>query len=202
VSHRLNLARRPFVNTRPVNIIAAILGIATIGLTVISFQTVEEYLSGSQKTREAIAQVRREIATLEAQRDAADRALQKHDFAEIVASSEEARSIARRRTFSWTRFLSRLETTLPEDVRVSAIALAREQAGERKGGEDSLSDMRVTLVLIGKQPELLPKVIRAFYDSPYFDRPVPFTEVSARDGKPEGTEMNLSVTYRDAGKAP
>jgi hypothetical protein len=91
---------------------------------------------------------------------------------------------------------------LPSEVRVASISLSREVGDPKKASEDEIQNMRVTLLLIGREPEVLPKVIRAFYESPYFDYPVPFSEISARDGKPEGTEMNIAVTYQDKGKKP
>jgi hypothetical protein len=39
------------------------------------------------------------------------------------AIAEDANRIARRRAFSWTRFLDRLEKTLPADTRLAAITV-------------------------------------------------------------------------------
>ena len=70
--------------------------------------------------------------------------------------------IARRRTFSWTRFLTRLEDVLPPEVRVVSISLTRgdkeaadlasalEQAGRASGVHTDLSDADVFDVVIGQ----------------------------------------------------
>ena len=58
---RPNLARRPFVDTRPANRAAALLLAAAIGLTFVSVKTVRSYVEGSRTSREAIAGLRSEI---------------------------------------------------------------------------------------------------------------------------------------------
>ncbi len=194
MSHRLNLARRPFVNTRPVNIFASVLAAVTVILFFVSFQTVSQYFRGSEKTREAIAGIRREISTLEAAKEEAQRQLDRHDLEELSLSAEDAGWIARKRAFSWTRFLTRLEKVLPADVRVVSVQLSR-QSGE----DQPVGDMSLTLQLVSRDPNGLPKVIRAFYSSEFFDEPKPSSEVGPKEGIAEGTQISLTVAYRDAG---
>lgn len=201
MTHRLNLAKRPFVDTRPANIVAAVLVLLVVGLSFVSFRTLARYRAESAKTRGAIAALNAEIVGLEDSRRAAEAALARFDVDELAASASDAEQIVRRRDFSWTRFLTHLEQTLPADVRVASIALSRH--GEGKGGAHALpSDvMDVELVLISRDPEGLPKTIRALYASPYFDRPVPHSEEGGDRGTPEGRRLTLGVTYRDTGGA-
>ena len=46
----------------------------------------------------------------------------------MQAGAEEANELARLRAFSWSRFLTRLEKTLPNDVRVVSVSLTKADA--------------------------------------------------------------------------
>lgn len=198
MAHRLNLARRPFVDVRPVNVSVAVLGLLVLGLSVWSVRTVVRYLSNSARTRAAIVSLREEIDGLEEQRLAAESRLGRYDLVELTAQAEDANHIALRRSFSWTRFLTRLEKTLPQDARVASIALARSQkdtsAPRRLGPAEAVN---VELVLISRSPDGLPRAIRAFFGSKWFDHPRPHHEDRGERGPAEGRRIAIGVTYRD-----
>jgi hypothetical protein len=202
VAHRLNLARRPFVDVRPANVTAAILGLIVLVLSIWSTRTVVSYFSDSARTRFAIVSLREEIDGFETRRRAAEARLGRYDIGELDAEATDANQIALRRSFSWTRFLTRLERTLPSDTRISSIALARNQketAGSRRMGPAEA--INVELVLISRTPGGLPRAIRSFYGSKWFDRPVPHSEDRGEKGPAEGRRIAIGVTYRDVEEA-
>ena len=139
---RPNLARRPFVDSRPANLAAAILLVASVVLSVVSVRTVGDYLAGSRDSRERIASLRSEIERFEAERHEAEGKLARFDLAGLRAGAEEANKLARLRAFSWARFLTRLEKTLPNDVRVVSMRLG----GEREEGDERLGRARAPSV--------------------------------------------------------
>jgi hypothetical protein len=122
---RFNLARRPFVDTRSANLTAGILAAIVVALSFVAARTVIRYFADSSRTRASIAALRTEVASLEEARQSAEASLARVDVASLAADVEEANEIALRRAFSWTRFLSRLEKTLPSDIRISSIALQK-----------------------------------------------------------------------------
>ena len=196
---RLNLAKRPFVDTRSANLAVALLLLTAVGLSIVSARTVYRYFDGSKKTREAITQLRGEIARTEALRQQKEATLARVDIGELSQDAADAEQLARRRKFSWTRFLSRLEVTLPENVRVVSIGLHKGDVGKSaKTGVDPTA--WVDLVLVSKDLDGLPKVIRAFYGSPWFDRPAPRSEEGLERGFADGARFLLGVQYLDAGK--
>jgi len=196
VSHRLNLARRPFIDTRPVNVAAGVLAALALVLTVVSVRTVVRYLDDSRKTRDAIAALKTEVSDLDEARRATEGRIARFDLAEMEASAEDANQIAIRRAFSWSRFLGRLEKTLPAEVRVTSITLAGgEKAGSKK--EARPDAYTVELALVSRAADGLPRTIRAFYESPWFDRPVPRTEERGDKRAPDGRRFSLSSVYRD-----
>lgn len=201
MAHGLNLARRPFIDTRPANVAAAVLGVAVLVLSFVSVRTVARYLGGSQKTRDAIATFQEETARLEAERRATDARLSRYDVEAMRADAEDANRITRRRAFAWTRFLDRLERTLPADMRIAAINLASAEGKDAKAGTGRNELFWVDLTLISRDPAGLPRAIRAFYGSPWFDRPTPRAEERGERRPADGRRILLGVLYRDVEEA-
>ncbi|MDL2717707.1 MAG: hypothetical protein PT977_08135 [Acidobacteriota bacterium] len=201
---RFNLARRPFVDTRPANLTATFLAVLVLALSFVAGRTVIRYFADSSRTRASIASLRAEISRLEDARRRADASLARIDVGALAGDVEDANEIALRRAFSWTRFLSRLEKTLPPDIRVASIGLQKVIAPSgapaiaRPGtGETVL----VSLILVSRDPNGLPKTIRAFDASPWFDVPTPVSEDRGEKGLPEGRRLALSVAYHDVERA-
>ena len=210
MARRFNLARRPFVDTRPANLTVGFLAFLVLAVSFVAARTVFRYLDDSRRTRTAIADLRTDIARLEEERQRADLSLQRVDVAALSSDVEDANAIALRRAFSWTRFLTRLEKTLPPDVRVSVISLQR-MSGPAGTGAASPAAVRgisgesvaVSLTLISRDPNGLPKTIRAFDASPWFEKPTPVSEDRGEKGVPEGRRISVNVRYRDVeGPAP
>jgi Tfp pilus assembly protein PilN len=200
MARRFNLARRPFVDTRPANLTAGLLAVLVLGVSFVAARTVFRYLDDSRRTRSAIASLKAEIAHLEDERRRAEASLSRVDVGTLSANVEDANAIALRRAFSWARFLTRLEKTLPADVRIAAISLQKSAgtAGPAGGVRDvSGESMLVSLTLISRDPNGLPNTIRAFDASPWFERPVPASEDRGEKSVPEGRRLLLSVLYRD-----
>jgi hypothetical protein len=198
---RFNLARRPFVDTRSANLTAGFLAVIVAALSFVAARTVIRYFADSSRTRASIAALKAEISSLEEARQKAEASLARVDVASLAADVEDANEIALRRAFSWTRFLSRLEKTLPSDMRISSIGLQKlasptgaVPAVVRRGPAETVL---VSLTLISRDPNGLPKTIRAFDASPWFDMPTPATEDRGEKGLPEGRRFTLSVRYRD-----
>jgi hypothetical protein len=205
MARRFNLSRRPFVDTRPANLTAGILAVLVLGVSFVAARTVFRYLDESRRTRSAIADLKTEIARLEDERQRAESSLARIDVGTLSADVDDANAIALRRAFSWTRFLTRLEKTLPENVRIAGITLQRAVgASGAAGGLRSVSgeSMLVGLTLISRDPNGLPETIRAFYASPWFEQPSPQSEERGDRSVPEGRRLSLSVRYRDVEGRP
>jgi hypothetical protein len=201
MAHGLNLARRPFIDHRPVNVAAGALAAGVLVLSFVSVRTVVQYLDGSRKSRVAVAELRGEISRLESSRRAAEARLARFDLEEMRASAEDANRIARRRAFSWTRFLDRLEKTLPADTRIAAITVSSAEGGDARTGAGTNELFWVELTLVSRDPAGLTKAIRSFYGSPWFDRPSPHVEERGDRRSPGGRRVRIGVLYRDVERA-
>lgn len=196
---RFNLARRPFVDARPANLTAGLLAVVVAVLSFVAARTVIRYFAESSRTRASIASLRAEISSLEEARQRATESLARVDVSTLAAGVEDANEIALRRAFSWTRFLSRLERTLPADLRIASIGLRKMTGSPGSAAAEGRSPetVVVNLTLISRDPNGLPKTIRAFDSSPWFERPTPASEDRGEKGLPEGRRLVLTVTYRD-----
>ncbi len=200
---RPNLARRPFVDSRPANVAAVVLLLAATVLTAISVRTVHAYIEGSRQSRVEIASLRVEIGRFEAAGREAEAKLARFDLAGMQAGAEEANELARLRAFSWSRFLTRLEKTLPNDVRAVSVSLTKADAKKSATKEARAADsFAVALSLVSRDPDGLPKLIRAFYSSPWFDAPTPVSETGGEQGSVEGRAFVLGIVYTDREAKP
>ena len=200
-SSRLNLARKPFVDARAANAVVVLLVVTVVVLTALSVRTVWRYFDGSRKTRDTIVSLKGEIDRTEALQRTKEAALARVDVAELSASASDATAIARRRRFSWTRFLSRIEETLPGTVRVAAISLHKGEEKEKARRKDLREQgAQVELSLISKEADGMPKVLRAFFASPWFERPAPHSEDGLDQKNVDGARLQLGVVYLDGGK--
>jgi hypothetical protein len=199
---RFNLARRPFVDTRPANLTALFFAVLVAALSFVAARTVTRYFADSSRTRASISSLKAEIASLEEDRRRAEASLARIDVGALAADVEDANEIALRRAFSWTRFLTRLEKTLPPDIRIASIGLQKVTAAPggpslalaRRGSPETVL---VSLVLVSRDPNGLPKTIRAFDASPWFESPSPSSEDRGEKGLPEGLRLTISVAYHD-----
>ena len=118
---RTNLSTRPFYNERVVHIWLIALAVIVLAATAFNATRVLRYSrSDTQLATQAsrdearAADLRQQAARLRASVDP-----RQVDFA--AADARQANELIDRRTFSWTELFNRFETTLPDDVRITAV---------------------------------------------------------------------------------
>ena len=116
-----NLSTRPFYNERVVHIWLIALAVVALAATAFNATRVLRYSrSDTQLATQAsrdearAADLRQQAARLRASVDP-----RQVDFA--AADARQANELIDRRTFSWTELFNRFETTLPDDVRITAV---------------------------------------------------------------------------------
>jgi Tfp pilus assembly protein PilN len=118
---RTNLATRPFYNEGAVRVALFVLAVAALAAT--AFNVVRVVQLSRRDTRLAIQASRDETRAADLGTSAA-RLRGTIDTKALERASVDARQandLIDRRTFSWTDLFNRLETTLPADVRITAI---------------------------------------------------------------------------------
>ena len=118
---RTNLSTRPFYNERIVYIWLIALAVVVAAATAFNASRVLKYSRSdtrlaTQASRDEAraADLRREAARLRASVDP-----KQVDFA--AADARQANELIDRRTFSWTELFNRFETTLPDEVKITAV---------------------------------------------------------------------------------
>lgn len=126
---RTNLSTRPFYNVRAVRTGIALLAAIVLAFTL--FNAIEIVrLSASQRSvgvdaaaaEEEAERLRTEAVRIRSQIDG-------EELERVAAAAAEANAIIDQRTFSFTRLLTQLETTLPPNVRVVAMRPRLERGG-------------------------------------------------------------------------
>ena len=118
---RTNLATRPFYNERAVHLWIALITILVIGATIVNVLRVRQY---SRSDTRLASQASRDETRAAALRADAARLRATVDFKQVESAALEAHQandLIDRRTFSWTELFNRLETTLPDEVRITAV---------------------------------------------------------------------------------
>jgi hypothetical protein len=118
---RTNLSTRPFYNVRAVQVALLTLAVVVLGITlfnvvrILSLVTSQETLGATadQAEREA-ARLRSEAARIRAQINPAE-------LATVASAAREANDLIDQRAFSWTELFTQFESTLPADVRITAV---------------------------------------------------------------------------------
>jgi Tfp pilus assembly protein PilN len=118
---RTNLSTRPFYNERAVHLVLLALAIVVAGATIFNISRVIRY---SRSDTQLATQATRDEARAADLRQQASRLRASVDPRQIDFASSDAREandLIDRRTFSWTELFNRLETTLPDEVHITAV---------------------------------------------------------------------------------
>jgi len=118
---KTNLSTRPFYNERAVHIALIVLAVLVVGATAYNVSRILRY--SSSDTRLATEASRDEARAADLRQQAARlRASVDPKQVELAsAGARQANDLIDRRTFSWTELLNRFETTLPDEVRITAV---------------------------------------------------------------------------------
>ncbi|PWT84930.1 MAG: hypothetical protein C5B57_03920 [Blastocatellia bacterium] len=118
---RTNLATRPFYNEAAVRLTLVVLAILALAATVFN---VTRVIQLSRRDTRLVIQSARDEARAADLGTSAEQLRGTIDTKALERASSDARQaneLIDRRTFSWTELFNRLETTLPDDVRITAI---------------------------------------------------------------------------------
>src|SRR5262245_48535947 len=118
---RTNLSTRPFYNERAVHALLALAAALVVALT--AFNVIEiVVLSRRQSALSAsAASATSRAGELRTHAVQVRQGINTKELETIAGAAREANAIIGQRLFSWTDLLNRLETTLPDDVRITTL---------------------------------------------------------------------------------
>jgi Tfp pilus assembly protein PilN len=173
----LNLARRPFTNSRPVVRAAVALWILGILLLLGNVSLFWSYLSGSAEKRAELARMKTQVENASQQVSRLETRLAGSD---LDQQNRKVRFLNRKiaeRTFSWSLLFDRISEVLPNGVRVTRLAPSGLVDSKEQQREDIVPlrprDNRVTLTINGesKSDEALLQFVDNLFAHPAFEEP-------------------------------
>jgi hypothetical protein len=200
----LNLASRPFGNSRPVVRISILLWLLGLGLLLSNVIVFRNYLSDSADKRAQIARGEEEL--LRQQKDVEDlrNRLNGYDLLRLNDQIDFLNTQIDTRTFSWSLLIDRMADTLPNDVRLNHLTPSTEGKGRREARERSprgrLPEGEVDLTISGvsRREEALNQFIKNLFAHPAFKNPNLLQESQVDVGGPL-VKFEATVTYLPGG---
>ena len=181
----LNLASRPFNNRiLPWVLTVAILFVSLIGLIIV-VQLTTSLRKQTAVAESEVIKLKQEEQELMARAETLKNSL----TTEQQQSLKAAHQLIDRKNFSWSRLLSDLEGSLPNEVRVTRISV-RDVGNE---GTQTIADL--DLVVFSKSSETVIDMIKAINKEGVFYATL--RNQNLQKGRGEiGTECELAVVYR------
>lgn len=196
----LNLARRPFVNARPVVRAAAALWALGGLLCVLNLVLYWGHIRGTRELRAQLAAAEAAIDRAQNAMAAAAADLEARDLQRQNAEVTFLNRCIAERTFGWSTLFERLGEVLPREVRIYSLAPVNILGERRRGRTESAAADAFALHVAGAAAgdEQLLELIDAFFAHPAFSEPK-----LARETR-EGAELqfDLAVTYRPPAPEP
>jgi hypothetical protein len=168
---RTNLSTRPFYNERGVHL--AIAAFALV-VTAITAGNVISVLGLSRQNTELSSRVNRdhdEAAQLSKMASEIRGRINQAELQRVVDAAREANALIDQRTFSWTAFFNRIESTLPPDVMLAAV---------RPTIDEGVT--RVTMQVLARRVEDVDEFIEKLEATGAFDDVVPAQQDRTEDG--------------------
>jgi Tfp pilus assembly protein PilN len=202
----LNLARRPFGNSRPVVRAAVLLWLLGLALLLGNVYLFRSYLSDSADKRARIARGEEQIAKEQKDIQSLQSRLNGYDLVQLNDRIDFLNTQIDARTFSWSLLLDRIAAVLPNDVRLTRLvpmtgskAKREVQGGGRSARLGKLREGEVGLSISGvtRSDEALLQFVNHLF-APPFKEPHWTQEQRADDGG-NLVKFELTVTYRPGG---
>jgi len=168
---RTNLSTRPFYNDRGVHIA---IGIAALLIAALTAWNIVRVVTLSRQNTELATRVNRDHAEAEQLTKMAGEIrgrINREELELVVESAREANGLIDQRTFSWTAFFNRLESTMPPDVMLTSV-----RPSVKEG------HTRVTMTVLGRRAEDVDEFIEKLEAIGAFEDVVPSQQDRTEEG--------------------
>ena len=159
---RTNLSTRPFYNERAVHLAV---GAAAVLIAALTIWNIVQVVSLSRRNTELATRVNAdhaEAGQLTAMAADIRGKINRDELQLVVDSAREANTLIDQRTFSWTEFFNRLESTMPPDVMLTAVRPSVKQGVTH-----------VTMSVLGRRAEDVDEFIEKLEAIGAFEQVVP-----------------------------
>lgn len=126
---RTNLATRPFYNVRAVQVVLGALGLLILAFTIFNVVAVSQLSMEQRRLSAHAVEAEQQAQQLRADAARIRTQINQKELEAVTKSAREANRIIDQRAFSWTTLLTQLESTLPDEVRLTAVRPRLDQDG-------------------------------------------------------------------------
>ena len=126
---RTNLSTRPFYNARAVQAVLGIAGLVVLAVTLYNAVTITRLMLQQRSLSARAVQAERDAQRLRNEAVGIRSRIDPKELNVVAGQAREANAIIDQRTFSWTELFQTFESTLPPDVRITAVQPRLEQDG-------------------------------------------------------------------------
>lgn len=194
----LNLARRPFLNSRPVVRTATLLWLLGVLLLLGNVMLFWSYLSESQEKRTELASLASEIEAERARAAQLKERVAALDLEQYNRGVEYLNRKILERTFSWSLLFDNLARVMPNDVRISRLkpsGVIDAEADRRGSVRVEEEGVTLQLQVEAKNEEAFSQFVDNLYTPP-FDYPDFSRETLADETEAPGGRIKYDLTVR------
>ena len=118
---RTNLSTRPFYNARAVQAVLGTIALIVVAITLYNAVSIVRLTLQQRSLSARAVQAERDAQRLRTEAAAIRARIDPKELTVISGEAREANAIIDQRTFSWTALFQTFESTLPADVRITAV---------------------------------------------------------------------------------
>ena len=127
---RTNLSTRPFYNIRAVQVALAAMALLVVVLTLLNLIQLLRLTSSERALGARAEQAEAEAERLRGEARRIRSQIDTKELNDVAAAASEANAIIDLRAFSWSELFSQIETTEPENVRLTSFQTREDRTGK------------------------------------------------------------------------
>jgi Tfp pilus assembly protein PilN len=126
---RTNLSTRPFYDERSIHTGLGLMAVVVVALTIFNLAQIVILTRKQSDLNSRATAAETRAHDLLARANTVRRGLNPKDLEQVSDAAREANTLIGQRLFSWTDLLNRIETTLPDEVRVTSLRPVTDKDG-------------------------------------------------------------------------
>ena len=178
----VNLAARPYRDYKPVYAVVVVVSILIAFLMLNNIDTYYRYVRDTRNTRNEIALIEAQTRREHERADVARRQIATMDLVSLAKQAKFVNAQLAQRAFSWSELLDRLETVLPDNVRITSVAPHFEDSGL----------VHLNLMCEGKTADSMLNAINRLQKDPHFANPFP----TSQENTGAAYRFGINVDYK------
>jgi Tfp pilus assembly protein PilN len=182
---RTNLATRPFYNERALHGVLGVAALIVVALTIFNVTQIVLLTRRQSSLSSQAAAAETRAAELRAQAVRTRLTVNAKELETMSGAAREANTLIGQRLFSWTDLLNLLESTLPDNVRITALRPTVSRDGT----------IRVTMTVDAQGVDDIEQFMANLEKTTDFSDVYPLTDEPVEEG---GVRASLQGTYAPA----